>query len=110
VLGDFNVVYGWDWAEAERDFRRSLALDPNNANTHHWYDGDYLLAVDRMDEAGEAIPELRNMVAMDTAFPLTNEYLDTAYVRSSVNHRRHSLWEHCSSDTCQKAGITRTAL
>jgi serine/threonine-protein kinase len=51
VLGDYNAMYAWNWAEAERDFRRSLALDPNNANTHHWYNGDYLLAVGRMDEA-----------------------------------------------------------
>ncbi len=51
VLGDFNAMYAWNWAEAERNFRRSLALDPNNANTHHWYNGDYLLSVGRMDEA-----------------------------------------------------------
>ena len=51
VLGDFNAVYAWNWAESERDFRRSLALEPNNANTHHWYNGDYLLAMGRMDDA-----------------------------------------------------------
>jgi TolB-like protein/Flp pilus assembly protein TadD len=51
VLGDFNAMYGWNWAESERDFRRSLALEPNNANTRHWYNGDYLLAVGRMEDA-----------------------------------------------------------
>jgi eukaryotic-like serine/threonine-protein kinase len=51
VLGDINAMYEWDWASAERNFRRSLALDPNNANTHHWYSGDYLLTVGRFDEA-----------------------------------------------------------
>ena len=51
VLGDFNAMYAWNWAEAERNFRRSLALDPNNANTHHWFNGDYLQAVGRRDEA-----------------------------------------------------------
>ena len=51
VLGDFNAMYAWNWAEAERSFRRSLALDPNNANTHHWYNGDYLKPVGRLDEA-----------------------------------------------------------
>ena len=44
VLGDYNAMYAWNWAEAERNFRRSLGLDPNNANTHHWYHRDYLLA------------------------------------------------------------------
>jgi serine/threonine-protein kinase len=51
VLGDVNVMYEWNWAEAERNFRRSLALDPNNANTHHWYQSDYLAAVGRLDES-----------------------------------------------------------
>jgi TolB-like protein/Flp pilus assembly protein TadD len=51
VLGDFNAMYAWNWAEAERNFRRSLSLDPNNANTHHWFNGDYLQAVGRRDEA-----------------------------------------------------------
>jgi serine/threonine-protein kinase len=51
VLGDFDAMYAWNWAEAERNYRRSLALDPNNANTHHWYNGGYLKAVGRLDEA-----------------------------------------------------------
>jgi TolB-like protein/Tfp pilus assembly protein PilF/tRNA A-37 threonylcarbamoyl transferase component Bud32 len=51
VLGDVNAMYEWNWAEAERNFRRSLALDPNNANTHHWFNSDYLAAVGRLDEA-----------------------------------------------------------
>jgi TolB-like protein/Tfp pilus assembly protein PilF len=51
VLGDFDAMYAWSWDEAERNFRRSLALDPNNANTHHWFNGDYLKAVGRLDEA-----------------------------------------------------------
>ena len=44
-------MYAWNWAEAERNFRRSLALDPNNANTHFWYNEHYLLTVRRWDEA-----------------------------------------------------------
>jgi eukaryotic-like serine/threonine-protein kinase len=51
ALGDVSAMYEWDWASAERNFRRSLALDPNNANTRHWYNGDYLLTVGRLDEA-----------------------------------------------------------
>ena len=55
VLGDYYAMYAWNWAESGRNFRRSLALDPNNANTHHWYHSDYLLTVGQWDEAvGEA--------------------------------------------------------
>jgi TolB-like protein/Tfp pilus assembly protein PilF/tRNA A-37 threonylcarbamoyl transferase component Bud32 len=62
VLGDYYAMYAWDWANAERNFRRSLALDPNNANTHHWYHGDYLLAMGRWDEA---ISEARRARELD---------------------------------------------
>jgi serine/threonine-protein kinase len=51
VLGDVNAMYEWDWASAERNFRRSLALDPNNPNTHYWYNDHLLLTVGRLDEA-----------------------------------------------------------
>jgi tetratricopeptide (TPR) repeat protein len=29
--------YDWDWAGAEREFQRALALNPNYAWTHQWY-------------------------------------------------------------------------
>jgi TolB-like protein/Tfp pilus assembly protein PilF len=51
ALADVNAMYEWDWRAAERNFRRSLALDPNNANTHHWFGGDYLMVVGRKREA-----------------------------------------------------------
>jgi serine/threonine-protein kinase len=51
TLGDLHALFEWDWAASEREFRRSLALDPNAANTYHWYGGDFLTAVGRMDEA-----------------------------------------------------------
>jgi TolB-like protein/Tfp pilus assembly protein PilF len=33
LLTDFD----WNWAEAEADFKKALALSPNNADAHHWY-------------------------------------------------------------------------
>jgi serine/threonine-protein kinase len=62
ALGDVNAMYEWDWASAERNFRRSLALDPNNANTHHWYNGDYLLTV---GQTSEALAEARRARELD---------------------------------------------
>ncbi len=40
----------WDAATADREFRRAIELDPNNANAHHWY-ATYLQAVRRLDES-----------------------------------------------------------
>src|SRR5580700_6147770 len=34
----FVTYWGmWDPVDAEKEFRRALELDPNNAQTHHWY-------------------------------------------------------------------------
>jgi eukaryotic-like serine/threonine-protein kinase len=43
-------VYDWDWAEARREFRRSIELDPQYATAHQWY-GFLLASRGRIDEA-----------------------------------------------------------
>jgi serine/threonine-protein kinase len=43
-------IYDWNWAEAGREFRRSIELDPRYATAHQWY--AFLLASEnRLDEA-----------------------------------------------------------
>lgn len=39
----------WDWATAEREYKRALQLNPGDARAHHWYAG-YLMYVGRFDE------------------------------------------------------------
>ena len=69
ALGDINAMYEWDWAAADRNFRRSLALDPNNANTHHWYNEDYLVPAGRLREA---LAEARRARELDPLSVLIN--------------------------------------
>jgi tetratricopeptide (TPR) repeat protein len=52
--------YDWDWTLAEREFRRALALDPNNALTHDWY-AEYLMAVGRADLSLDQIERAREL-------------------------------------------------
>jgi TolB-like protein/DNA-binding winged helix-turn-helix (wHTH) protein/tetratricopeptide (TPR) repeat protein len=42
--------YDWDWAGAEREFQRAIALNPNYAQAHQWY-GRYLRAMGRRNSA-----------------------------------------------------------
>jgi Serine/threonine protein kinase len=44
------VWYDWDFAKGEKEFRRAIALNANDADAHKLY-GDYLAAMGRFDEA-----------------------------------------------------------
>jgi DNA-binding winged helix-turn-helix (wHTH) protein/Tfp pilus assembly protein PilF len=47
----FALFYGnWDAMAAEREFRRAIDLNPNNAVAHHWY-ATYLATIGRQSEA-----------------------------------------------------------
>jgi serine/threonine-protein kinase len=48
-LGLVKEHFEWDWAGAEREFKRAIELNPNLATAHHWY-GDFLANMGRFDE------------------------------------------------------------
>ncbi len=104
-----RLYYDWDWAEAEREFQRALALNPNYATGHHWY-SVYLTATGRPEEAlvqikraqeldplslvintdigfeayysghyDEAIQQLRTVLAANPNFPLAHLWLGRTY-------------------------------
>ena len=49
-LGFVKLYFEWDWAGAEAEFQRAIALDPDHAASHQWY-SIYLLAAGRPEEA-----------------------------------------------------------
>ena len=53
--------YEWDWAGAEAEFRRALALNPGSATAHQWY-AELLSAMGRHDEA---LAEIRRATEND---------------------------------------------
>ena len=59
----------WKWNEAEAEFRRSLELSPNNANTHYFYAMEFLNARKRMDES---LAEFRTALSLDPLSPIVN--------------------------------------
>jgi DNA-binding winged helix-turn-helix (wHTH) protein/Tfp pilus assembly protein PilF len=60
----FASFYGmWDAATADREFRRAIELNPNNAIAHHWY-ATYLSSLRRYSEA---LAEIERAQALDPA-------------------------------------------
>jgi serine/threonine-protein kinase len=110
-VGLANILwqYDWDWPAAEREFKRAIELNPNDAGGHIWY-GFYLTAMGRIDEAiaeekraqeldplevfafvqlgvtlhfarryDQAVDQARQAVKMDPNFWLTHVTLGRAY-------------------------------
>ena len=50
ALAYTQTFYDWDWAGAERSFKRALELNPNYATAHQWY-AEYLIIMGRFDES-----------------------------------------------------------
>jgi tetratricopeptide (TPR) repeat protein len=55
-------AYDWDWATAEREFKRSLELDSNLALTHYRYAWVYLSPIGHHDEA---IAEMKRAMELE---------------------------------------------
>ncbi len=49
-LADVTKFYDWDWAGAEREYRRAIDLNPNYMTAHQWY-AEFLSGSGRYEEA-----------------------------------------------------------
>lgn len=58
-MGVLRLRYDWEWKEAEEEFKRAIALNPEYPNAHYWYAN--LLALLRRPE--EAVKE--SVIARD---------------------------------------------
>lgn len=67
-LGFVTLLYDWNPAQAEKEFRRAIELDPNYPTAHHWYAYD-LAAMKRSDEA---VAEIRRALDLDPLSPIIN--------------------------------------
>lgn len=74
-LGFFYLMYDWNFAEAEREFKRAIKLNPGYANAHDGY-GFLLKATARSEEA---IRASRQAKKLDPLSLFTNVSLGWAY-------------------------------
>src|SRR5262245_25333529 len=60
ALAAVELLYDWNWSEAEREFERAIALNRNYATAHQWY-AEYLTAMGRHEEAIAAIKRAQEL-------------------------------------------------
>ncbi len=74
ALATASTWYDWNWVNAEREFRRGLELDPNDALGRNWYAG-YLSVLGRHEEA---IAQHERARELDPSSPIINANLARA--------------------------------
>jgi tetratricopeptide (TPR) repeat protein len=64
--------YEWDWVEAERLWRKAIALEPEYATAHQWFGIHYLTPRGRLDEA---LTEVRRAQQLDPLSAVFNAFV-----------------------------------
>jgi len=59
------LYYGWEWGNAERELRRAVELNPNDADARHWY--AHVLMI--LGRTGEANAQQSRMLELDPYGP-----------------------------------------
>jgi DNA-binding winged helix-turn-helix (wHTH) protein/TolB-like protein/lipoprotein NlpI len=77
-LGYVKHRYEWDWAGAEREYKRAIELNPQYPTAHQWY-GWYLVSLGRNDDA---LAEFQRAQQLDPLSLYTNLTLGAPYYYS----------------------------
>lgn len=72
----YGYAMSWNWAAADKEFKRGLELNPNYATGHHWY-GIVLRNLGRYDEA---LTEFRRAQELEPLSLIINSDLATVLV------------------------------
>jgi tetratricopeptide (TPR) repeat protein len=138
ALATAHTWYDWDWVGAEREFRRGLELNPNDALGRNWY-GGYLSLLGRHDQAiaehqraqqldplsliinanltralywarryDEAIAQARRTLEIDPSFGVALFWLEGALRHKGLFKEAVALRQSVSSDPEQAANVART--
>jgi TolB-like protein/DNA-binding winged helix-turn-helix (wHTH) protein/Tfp pilus assembly protein PilF len=114
-LAMVHLLYEWDLAACEKEFRRAIELDPNYTTAHHWY-SHCLLPLGRTKESlaeskraleleplqlvvgthlgwhylyarqyDQAIAQFRNTLELDPAFPQAQRYAAWGYLQKGMH-------------------------
>jgi eukaryotic-like serine/threonine-protein kinase len=78
----YNLAGTRQWSQSEAEFKRAIALNPNNANAHYFYAGAFLLPQNRIDQA---LDEYKIALSLD---PLSG-IINTNYGTTLLVARRY---------------------
>jgi TolB-like protein/lipoprotein NlpI len=71
ALATVKAFYDWDWPAAEREFKRTLELNPGYAPTHPIY-GVCLMAMGKTEEALAELKRLRDLDPLSLSIAVTS--------------------------------------
>ena len=113
-LAFVKMAYQWDWAAADREFRRAIELNPNYATAHQWY-ASYLVMMGRFDDStreikraqeldplsriinanlglhyyyarkfDDSIVQLKKTISLEESFFVPHQYLGRTYIQKGM--------------------------
>jgi TolB-like protein/DNA-binding winged helix-turn-helix (wHTH) protein/Tfp pilus assembly protein PilF len=74
-LAYVTLLYEWDWAAAEKRFRKALALNPNYASAHHFYS----ICLATSGRHSEALAEIKRAQELDPLSLIVNDVVGWIY-------------------------------
>jgi TolB-like protein/tetratricopeptide (TPR) repeat protein len=77
-LAIIHFAVDWDWVSADREFKRALELNPNDANVLHWY-SHYLMM---MNQTQESIAAAHRAQEIDPLSPTMNGSIGEIYLHA----------------------------
>jgi len=77
-LAFIKLIFDWDWTGSETEFKRALALNPNDAAAHHWY--SHLLMA--MGRSRESLAESKRALELDPAGVIITVHLGWHYLNA----------------------------
>ena len=84
AMADCFAAYDWNWAEAEREYKRAIELNPNAAISHFHFALYYLTPMGRMDEA---IREMSRALELEPFNLMINANLAGTYLFARQNDK-----------------------
>jgi len=111
ALAGVYLWHDYDWANAEREFQRAIALNPNSAFAHHWYAlllsylGRRIEAIEHAQRA-ERLDPLAPQIGVDHAWVL---YLAREYDRGLEQAQKVLSYEPGFANSHRILGLLRIA-